>query len=243
MTRKVKVLVVEDETFVAKDVEMQLEELGYDVCQIVKRSDETLRAMEIHQPDLILMDINIDGPYDGIETAQKVKQSYDIPIIFLTDLRDQETFERAKKVGPALFLNKPFNEYELSRHIDLAIYNASVENVSEWRENSNHLLKEFIWIKVDHSYKKKPLSDVLWIKADGAYCEVVTAEGSHKLSKNMREVNDLIDGESFIKIHKSYIVNIEKVDEINGGVLIINKQKIPIGKTFLQPLKERLKFI
>lgn len=243
MIRKVKVLIVEDEVLVAKDIKMQLEELDYEVCQIATRADEAMRAMEIHIPDLILMDINIDGPFDGIETAEKIRLINETPIIFLTDLRDRETFDRAKMIGPAVFLNKPFNEYELGRHIDLAVHNASGKVVTEDDEGATRFLKDFFWVKDGVSQKKKPIQDILWIKADGAYCEVVTAEKNHKLSKNMREINDLLDNPIFTKVHKSYIVNIERVTEMKGSSLRINENEIPIGKTFLQAFKERLKLL
>lgn len=240
---KVKILIVEDEVLVSNDIQIQLESLGYEVCQIATRADEAMRVTEIHSPDLVLMDINIKGPYDGIDTAKKIIDSYQIPIIFLTDLSDNETFERAKMIGPAVFLNKPFNEYELSRHIDLAVYNASGKIVAEHDDDTTRLLKDFFWVKDGFSQKKKPVQDILWIKADGAYSEVVTTEKKHKLSKNMREVNDLLNNPIFTKVHKSYIINIERVTEIRGSALKIGENEIPIGKTFLQPFKEKLKLL
>lgn len=237
---KIKILVVEDEILVSKDIAMQLEDLDYEVCQIATRADEALRAMEIHNPDLVLMDINIDGPYDGIETAEKVKAVKDVPIIFLTDLRDNETFERAKKIGPANFLSKPFNEYELSRHIDLAIHNASGEIEASQDDETTLLLKDYFWVKDGPSQKKIPITDILWIKADGAYSEIVTTDKPHKLSKNMRMVNDILDHPIFMKVHKSYIVNIEKVTAIKGSLLMIDEHEIPIGKTYLAAFKDKL---
>ncbi|MCG8320414.1 MAG: response regulator [Cytophagales bacterium] len=239
--KKVKILIVEDEVLVGEDIKIQLEELDYEVCQIASRADEALRVIKIHQPDLVLMDINLDGPIDGIEAAKKIKSLYDLPIIYLTDLKDDETFERAKATGPSIYLNKPFNEYELSRHIDLAIHNHS-GNITLSGEVAM-VMEDYFWIKEDQSYKKIAIQDILWIEADGSYCEIRTISDKHKLSKNMREVNDLLNDLVFIRIHKSYTINIKRVDEIKGSSVVINDQSIPIGKTFLKGFKEKLKLL
>lgn len=241
--KNVNILIAEDEVFVGKDIKLQLEEMGYKVCQIAASGEEAIRAVAIHSPDLIIMDINLNGQMDGIQAVEKIKFTFgDIPVIFLTSLTDDETFHRAKMTGPSVFLNKPFNEYELSRHIELAIFNThQKQNTSD--DYSGTIIEQYVWIKDGFSYKKIPVKEVLIIKANGSYCEVITQEKSYTLSKSMREVNDRLDHSAFVKVHKSYIVNFEKIDEIEGATLSIGEHKVPIGKTHLQIFKEKLKLL
>ena len=241
--KNVNILIAEDEVFIGKDIKFQLEEMGYKVCQIVASGEEAIRAVAIHNPDLIIMDINLEGGMDGIQAVEKIKNAFgNIPVIFLTSLTDDETFHRAKLTGPSVFLNKSFNEYELSRHIELAIFNThQQQNMSD--DYSGTITEQFVWIKDGLSYKKVPIKDVLIIKADGSYSEVITEGKSYTLSKSMREVNDRLDHTVFVKVHKSYVVNFEKIDEFEGATLGIGKHKVPIGKTYLQMFKEKLKLL
>ena len=241
--KKVKLLIVEDEILVAKGIKIQLEDIGYEVCQIVSKKDETMRAMKIHSPDLILMDIDLGGPINGIDLAIAIKNSYNVPVIYLTDIRDKDTFDRAKETGPAIYLNKPFNEYELGQHIDLAIHNAYNKTKQKVDNNEAFVMKDILWIKQGTSFNKVAIEDVLWIKASGAYCEVVTSSKTYTLSKNMREVNDFIDHADFVKVHKSYTVNTSNIDSMRGSMIIVNNYEIPIGKTYLAEFKEKLKIL
>lgn len=241
---KVQILIVEDEILVAKDIQHQLQTLGYEVLDIAKSCAQALTSLASNQPDIILMDVMIDGDVDGIETAAKIKETYDIPIIYLTDLKDDHTFQRAKSTHPAVFLNKPFNEYELSRHIDLVVYNTY--NYSN-KDKSNHeqtfLLENFLWIKKDFSYKKIPIQDIHWIRAFGSYCEIVCQCRKITLAKNMREVHDVLSDSKFVRIHKSYIVNSDLIEEIKGGSVLLDGNEIPIGRTYLQEFKRKLKLL
>ncbi|MEQ8626684.1 response regulator [Ekhidna sp.] len=238
---KVQILIVEDEVLVAKDIQQQLKTLGYEILDIVRSSNQAFASIASKQPDIILMDVMIDGDLDGIATAAKIKESHDIPIIYLTDLKDDHTFQRAKSTRPAVFLNKPFNEYELSRHIDLAIYNTydSSNNNSE----QSLLLEDFLWIKEDFSYKKIPIQDIHWIKASGSYCEIVCKSRKITLAKSMREVYDVLSDSKFTRIHKSFIINSDLIEEIKGGFAVLNGNEIPIGKTYLQDFKRKLKLL
>ena len=123
----VSVLIIEDEGVVAHDIARRLRKLGYDVAGIKTSSDQALDYLSIHTPDLILCDIIIDGPMDGIAVAEEVFSHKNIPLIFLTALSDKPTLERAKKVLPYGYIVKPFNNHDLSTAIELALYKHSVE--------------------------------------------------------------------------------------------------------------------
>lgn len=117
-----KILVVEDEVMVAMTLEDTLEALGYEVAGTVDNGRDAVRLAAEKKPDLILMDIRIRGDIDGIETADKITQSMDIPVVFLTAHSDEQTLMRALKTQPYGFLIKPFRERELYSNIEMAIH-------------------------------------------------------------------------------------------------------------------------
>ena len=105
--RKVKILLVEDEAITALLLTRNLKQEGYEVCDPVSTGEAAIRAVKNDHPDVILMDIRLGSQMDGVEAAQTIANSYDIPIIFLTGYGDKETIARAEVVNPAGYLIKP----------------------------------------------------------------------------------------------------------------------------------------
>lgn len=116
-----KILIVEDEAVVALDISRRLERMGYEISARVASSEEALSAIEINAPDLILMDINLQGSSDGIEAAEKIDREYQIPIIYLTAYAGEGTLQRAKETSPYGYILKPFKERELRAAIEVAL--------------------------------------------------------------------------------------------------------------------------
>jgi len=120
-TDHAKVLVVEDEQIVAMDVRSQLCGLGYEVVGIATTGKEALRFCEERHPDLVLMDIQLQGPRDGIATASEVRRRWQIPVVFMTAFAGEETLSRAKLSAPYGYLTKPFQARHLSATISIAL--------------------------------------------------------------------------------------------------------------------------
>ncbi|MEZ4898053.1 MAG: response regulator transcription factor [Saprospiraceae bacterium] len=123
----VSILIIEDEGIVAEDIARRLRKLGYEVAGIKNSSEQALNYLSIHSPDLILCDIMIDGAMDGIQVAELIFQTKQIPLIFVTALADRVTLERAKKVLPYGYIVKPIDNHDLLTAIELALYKHSVE--------------------------------------------------------------------------------------------------------------------
>jgi len=121
------ILVVEDEKLIAQVAQMMLKSLDYNVVAIASSGDKALAMIEQYMPDLILMDIMIEGDIDGIETAEIVKQKYNIPVIFLTAYTDDQSINRAKKTEPYGYLTKPFEVKDLKGTIEVALYKKGIE--------------------------------------------------------------------------------------------------------------------
>lgn len=125
---KAQILIVEDDGLVAKDIEMMLERLGYDVAGVVMTGEKAvIKATEL-QPSLILMDIGLRGYMDGIEATEKIRNRLNIPVVYLTAYGDEDTIQKAKKTKPLGFLSKPIQEDDLSFAIEEALSKSDEEN-------------------------------------------------------------------------------------------------------------------
>jgi len=118
---KKKILIVEDEIIVAKNTEIMLKGLNYDVVGSVSSGKQAIKAVPASSPDLILMDIVLDDEMDGIQTAQKILENVELPIIFATSYSDEKTLKRAKEVAPYGYILKPFQKKELFAGIEIAL--------------------------------------------------------------------------------------------------------------------------
>ncbi|MDE3245711.1 MAG: PAS domain S-box protein, partial [Acidobacteriota bacterium] len=119
---KPRILIVEDEPIVARDVRQQLEELDYEPAGTTGRGDEAVVMVERLRPDLVLMDIHLEGDMDGIAAAGIIRERWDIPVVFLTAFAGEETLDRAKQSDPFGYIIKPFDERELRTVIEMALY-------------------------------------------------------------------------------------------------------------------------
>lgn len=128
------ILVVEDERITAEDIRAGLKFAGYKVPTVCSTGEDAVQQAGRLEPDLILMDIKLEGEMDGIEAAAQIKKSHDIPVIYLTAYSDEETVERAKLTEPSGFLvkgqgllSKPFDENELHAAIEITLYRHQME--------------------------------------------------------------------------------------------------------------------
>jgi PAS domain S-box-containing protein len=119
------VLIVEDESLTAWEIQEKLQQNGYDVTEIVGAGRDAISSAAKNQPDLVLMDIMLDDDMDGIQAAEEIREKYDIPVIYLTAYSDDPTLERAVKTQPYGYIHKPFEDRELITNIEIALYNHS----------------------------------------------------------------------------------------------------------------------
>ncbi len=118
---KANIFIVEDEVIVAADLENKLRHKGYDVVGIAACGEDALEMIKTHTPDLILMDIQLEGAMDGIEASAAIQDRYDVPVVYLTAHSDQTTLSRAKLTGAFGYILKPFDDRDLEIQIELAL--------------------------------------------------------------------------------------------------------------------------
>lgn len=134
---RARLLIVEDERVVALDIKSILKRLGYQVMDTVSSGEDALKKVEKNRPDLVLMDVKLDGEIDGVKAAQKIRSLYEVPVIFLTAYADPKTINRAKETFPYGYIVKPFEEKEIMSTIEIALSKHSIEKeIKEETENA-----------------------------------------------------------------------------------------------------------
>jgi len=140
-----KILVVEDEWIVGDQICQSLRAFGYNACSLAGSAAEAMRMIEEEKPDLILMDIVLPGEHDGIETAELIRNRFDLPVIYLTAHTNGEYIARAKKTKPFGYLIKPFNKMELYTNIEMAIQRHQLEKkLKDCKDRLDRTLKGVI---------------------------------------------------------------------------------------------------
>ncbi len=241
--KEIVVGIVEDELIIADNIADSLHSLGYKSAGPALNFTDGLEMLENEQPDIVLLDIILSGKKDGVDLAWKIKEEYDLPFIFLTSHADKATVDRAKQAEPHAYLVKPFNKDELYSAIEVAmhnfVHNKRVENESEVQPNSNYLLKDCLFIKDKDTFFKIRFDEITYLKNDHVYIEVHTAGRSYLTRSNMSEYLEKMPG-NFLRIHRSYAINIDHLTQIEGDEVIIGDTRIPIAKSYKNELLSKL---
>jgi len=237
-----KIGVVEDELVIGRTILSTLNELGYSHCGPAISYTEAMEMLEHDKPDLLLLDIQLSGKKDGIDVAQKLNELYQIPFIFLTANSDGETIDRAKKVKPHAYIVKPFTKEELFAAIEIAFSNfAGNRSTARTEHAGSHPAKEYIFVRDGYVFRKIFLKELLYLESDANY--VTLHLKSQKKVMVRSTLNDFIaqlDPQTFIRIHRSYSVNIHLIDDVFPTEISINGIKIPIGKSYKNDLFKAL---
>jgi DNA-binding LytR/AlgR family response regulator len=198
--------------------------------------------ISVEKPDLLLLDIQLSGYKDGIELAAKIRREMGIPFIFLTANADIATVGRAKEVQPQAYLVKPFRRDDLYTAIELCLHNyAQSDQQQKKQAEGNYLINDAIFIKQGSLFNKVKLADILYLESDNVYVNVYTTSGKLLVRNTLPDYIALLGSPWFVRVHRSYAVNINHIQAINTEYLIINKTEIPVSKAFRDNLFNRLK--
>ena len=254
MANDIQIIIVEDDIIIATDLQIRLQRLGYKIIGIAKNSDEAAQLFQQNDVDLLLMDINIQGKKDGIETAQLLQSQRVVPLIYLTALADKETIDRAKITRPSAYLTKPFNEVDLQVAIDIAINNFAFQrkvvepndlNTPPTDLTADNILRmnDKLFVKQNYRFQKLQIADIQFIKADNHYTDIILEKKKITLRLSLQSILDRLNSEDIVRIHRSYAVNLQRMDEFNDTEIVICKNSIPIGQSYKSAFLKRFDFL
>ena len=244
MNQPLQILIVEDEMIIAANISLQLTSLGYEVIGIIPRGEEALIHIKEHQPDIVLLDINLKGKIDGIETALLMQQDFNIPIIYLTANADDANFNRAKATNPYAFISKPFKKLDLQRAIELTENLLKTEE-QPFKDNSVDneeplILNDCIFVRHHEKMVKINIIDILYIEAERNYCRIYAKGKEYLIVTTLKDIDEKLPQAHFLRIHRSFIVNISQIDEIATSHVVVSRKAIPISKQLKSELLKRL---
>ncbi|WP_298419367.1 response regulator [uncultured Kordia sp.] len=237
----VKILVVEDEIIIADHLCDTLNDLGYEALEPAINYTEAITMIEAEKPDLAILDIQLSGRKTGIDIAEKIRKDYDFPFIFLTSNSDPLTVSEAKKVMPPAYLVKPFTKDELYTSIEIALYNYS-KRVGEVDEEEL-IIKDAFFIKDKNIFIKLRFEEILFIKSEHVYAEIQLKNNQkHVIRGNLNKIITKLN-QKFARVHRSYIVNLDYLEQIDHNTIVIEKQPIPIGKKYKEDLLGKINLL
>lgn len=238
MQQPVNILIVEDEAIVAMALEENLIGEGYNVTNVVDNGEDAIRSIHDEKTDLLLMDIHIKGHLDGIQTAAAIRESSNVPLIFLTAYSDSEIIQRAKIVNPSAYLVKPYQLNNLKASIDVALYNNTYpQNKSEAIPPADQLLcsNKYFFVKDRKSYTKIELSDIQYIFSEGHYVQLWANGRKHLIRQTLPAILEKLHQSNcqLIRTHRSYAINMDYVEKFFDSEIILKGNiSLPLSASY-----------
>jgi DNA-binding LytR/AlgR family response regulator len=243
MNGQVNILIVEDEGIVAMGLEEFLESENYCVVGIVDNGIDALEIIKTKPVDLVLLDIEIKGEWDGIETAKQIAAQADIPFIYLTAYSDKKTIDRAKETFPAAYLTKPYSPANIRIAIEMALHQFSVrkgpvaktpitEVTGKPGTDSILYFNGAIFIKQNYRFVKINLSEILYLQAENNYTNLVTSEKKFLFRTTLQLILRRLNDDRFMRVHRSYAVNMEYVTGFAEDSVSLGEEVIPISPKY-----------
>jgi len=226
--KSISIYIVEDEPLIVSTIETALLKQGFKVFGDAEDVTTALKNITIHQPDLILLDIQLAGAKDGVDLALELDKQQ-IPYIFLTSQTDPETIERVKETQPLGYIVKPFTEQSLRSNIELAWHKYEVQHAG------------FLILKSDGRTHKVNQNSILYLKAFDNYCYVYTTTRSYLVPHTLKYMSEQLCDTLFVQTHRSYWVNLNHIDGVENNKLFLKTEPIPISASQKNLVMSRLK--
>jgi DNA-binding LytR/AlgR family response regulator len=249
---KNNILVVEDESIVSKDIQQSLKKLGYNIVGAASTGEKAIEIANETKPDLVLMDIMLKGDMSGIETAEKIKETLSIPVIYLTAYADENTLAKAKVTEPYGYIIKPFKEIDLHTSIEMALYKHGKEQEIVKERDFLYSLVEnkegddsVIFVKSNSRLIKVKSIDILFVEALKDYVVINLGDVRYTIHSTMKDIEKKLPSHDFIRVHRSYIVRLDKINAIEQTNIVMEggKKLIPIGGSYKDDLFKKIKTI
>lgn len=221
-----KVLIVEDEILIAEDLKDNLQGFGITKIRMVHDKDEAMLEIRTWKPDLLLLDIRLEKDTEGIEIGKYLMNNNPIPFIYITAHSDVELIKKIVKTKPAGYITKPFKKSDLF---------ASISLIAEELRKSN---SKSINIKDGYNTVRLSIDQILFVESDGNYINVQCENKKYVLRQSLESLAQELDESQFFRIHRSYLVNISKVDKYSGKDVTVAGHNLPLSRSSVQGFKE-----
>jgi two-component system, response regulator PdtaR len=252
-----KILIVEDEMLIARDLEALLTDWGFNVVGISDSGEEAYSLYLLHEPDLMLVDIQLYGGMDGIELVQQCNAIKRVPFIYLTGQADHATIERAKATNPSAYLFKPFDEKQLLVSIELALSNFEKKETPQYLNARNEDLDnnvkltadsilrmgENVFIRHQVRFVKFGIDELLYLEADRNHTFLVTKKQKFIIRLPLTTVLEKLNDLNVVRVHRSFAANVANVEEFSDSEIVIGGKTISLTPSYRDDFLKRFNIL
>jgi DNA-binding LytR/AlgR family response regulator len=230
--KNLNVLIVEENERTGNELKGMLKSLDHHVVGQAKNAVEAMEMIDEHDPEFLIINICVNDKHDGIYLGSKLKDCYHIPYIFTSsDPDDTELIQKAILEKPFGFVLKPYDAKDIDTAMQIAL--AQFEEVNrleqDLRQQTANKVSS-IFLKVNSRLVNINLSDILWIECKGDYAVFKTEDQSFIIHSTMKNIEQKLSSSQFLKVHRSFIINLDKIVDIEDSNLVISDRVIPISR-------------
>ncbi len=233
----VNIVVIEDDQLLAMDLVARLEDMGYRVPAHFDSTDGVGDYLKANPVDLMIIDIELgDQRFGGIELAESLGLKFLMPFMYLTSHAEGDIVSRARATGPSSYLLKPYAQAELQIAIELALANFEAKKVANRpgeslpEKTDHYLVKSALFIKKDFRFHRLEVNDILYVEAQSNYTLITAQDEEFLLTVTMKIVEKKLNWPFFMRIHRSYIVNLHQVEAFEGNMAFVAGKRLPISE-------------
>jgi two-component system response regulator LytT len=243
-----RILIVEDEISIAENIQEILELLGFVNIDVANSANQCVKSIKKNRPDLVFLDIKLKGDKDGIELGEIIHQMFDVPIVFVTSYSDPTIIERAKRTNPAGFIVKPFNTNDIHAIVQIVLYNKKTKGTTEATvskaADSPFLVNDAVFIKADNSFERVQYEDIFYVEANGNMVTIYAKKRNYTVRKSMKEIEDTLPHHLFLRVQKSYMVQLSQIESFNTKDIVLKQGTIvQVGRQYYNSLLAKLNTI
>lgn len=244
MIENINVLIIEDDTYWSDILNAALKKLGYNVVGIADNLESAIKALNVNNFDIAMVDINIDGRKSGIELGKLLGSTYKKPFIYITSETSEVIMKEVAETSPSAFLTKPVNNTSLMISIKNAL---STEEDNE--EVPIQTLDDTFFVKLGNSYKKLSWADVICLSVNQNYTQVITPTSGNTflirspLQKTLTNVVPRHWQKDFLRINRAEVINTKYIEELSGNTLVTRHGSFDVTDTHLPEIKKHLHLI
>lgn len=234
-----RIYIVEDEPLIEQTIETALKKYHYQIVGDADNIEDAYEEISEIKPSLVLLDITLEGKGDGIDLAKKIDAELKIPYIFITSLSDPMTIQRIKECNPVGYIVKPFTEENLLANVTLGLFKKNTEQTKIEPEKT---IDDF-FVKHQGKMVKVPAIEVSHFEAYDNYCFLHTNDNKFLITHTLKSVEEKLPQHHFLRVHRSFVINIKHIDFIDESNVYVNSHKISVGKSHRDELLKMINLL
>lgn len=233
-TTSISILIVEDDASFALELEMLIQDIGYQVAGVADSAASALEEIYSKRVDFILMDVDIKGKMTGLELGKKIRP-VKIPILYITSFGTKEHYEEAQKSNIVGYLVKPIDKYTLQTAISLAVGQlfATLKNGKPGQSADEFLFEEYLFLKKENVYHKVAERDIMLVEGSDDYVKIRLFDGRlFAMRKTLQIMERALSEALFIRVHRSFLVNVNAIEQLDPqeNLLLVGDTAIPLSR-------------